>query len=378
LIDPVTVRIIFMGLVAYVPIQYKGEQGPSYAYTILLPDSNGSQLSSDGCRLPQHVPALYVAARSCMEGCMECDKTDASLEDVLGKPSVHAGLTSSPPRSDDHMDRHLEIVAALPLSSKQITFLFSKPPTGVIATPHPRPSHSQYPSTAADATDLTWVPSTSGNDQVDEDCLAGDGACRLAARAKITGASLTTCHLLDVEGTTPKICAHRLRAFRWFWPLGKGLQAVADATMAQFKMPTTETVTVIIQSFDGSGRRELTLTPWDDARGIHVWIGNFPVAVDKGDACISETLDKHFELYYQLAPRQKGLPLALFKRPFPRRTADCTQLAVQPDKDDSCPLLFFGGGMDEGRIPGDHTACGGYRFIPATRKPPPPPPPVQP
>ena len=77
--DTFIVRIIFYGLVAFVP---SGDPKGSWSVKVLFPDVR-TFVASDGCQVPEHVPVLFAEAETCTYGGKPCTP-DTEVLRLLG------------------------------------------------------------------------------------------------------------------------------------------------------------------------------------------------------------------------------------------------------------------------------------------------------
>jgi hypothetical protein len=347
------VRLIFSGLIAFAPVTFHESPGglPSSGIVALMPEALGDTYAADGCPLPEHIPGLFISAEYCWK---------------VSRWPIHFPFwlpTISPCR----MDPELALKLGDPLPSLKIRFserlrgwqislfpgpLADPPPTGT--APAPRSRWQYCPRNPGEETDPSWIPDISGMDQADSTCLSGAG-CRLAARAKIRGGKLLTCHLLR-SPTDNRIAAFRFQEDSAFWSLGHQVQAVADTTMLDLRFAQPWLGVHFERLGDPDKSFNLLLTPLNGQ--IQLWVADLPDEVmAHGDACSDDSLEKHDEIYYNvLARRANGKPVALADRPYGRRDHTCPVVANETKL---CDLLVFDtSSFGIGQVPNDRGACG--------------------
>ncbi|HVT61740.1 MAG TPA: hypothetical protein VHR45_25500 [Thermoanaerobaculia bacterium] len=382
MIETFIVRIIFVGLVAFVPIN-PAQPGAPLSLKVLLPDVRGPVFASDGCRIPPHLPALFVEADSCKHGSYDC-KADAELGKAFQgtpcNPSTEDGLVSNVNGPFSLLDQ--QITFTTPADAARLQFATRKkraPP---------------LPVNAHDSTSFSWVAGTQAGYTIDRNCLSGrPGICPIAARAIIPNGNISSCHLTEAvaDGGTKSVCSYKFAPLFKARLKGLGSQALADAVMVAFTLPRTSNVTLHLSSIKESAESEIVLSPGKRAF-VNIWVVNVPgEKEDHFDKCNDHDLGKHFELYYNIAARDaKGKPLPLAKRPIPHATKTCLPYErIQPDPKtaEGCPLLNFVNTKnkvmasaddearfvsdsckeckkEEGCYPGNKTACGAQKFPP--------------
>ncbi len=358
MVDDILVRLIFTGLIAYVPVQYSGTAGggPTSGLVAMMPETLGDAYSDDGCPLPEHVPGLFISAKGCWK---------------LGPASHLPWIDLRPCALDPELKRKLgdpmaalEISASESLRGWQVSLLSVPKATTPIEFSSRSPG--QYcPRTAIEEMDPSWIPEIGGMDQADSRCLSG-AQCRLAARVKVRGGQLLTCHLLR-SPTDNRIAAYRFEEDSFSLPFGHLVQAVADTTMLDLHFATP----LVVVRFEALGDPDvgffLLLTPRDGL--IQLWAADLPGEImDSHDACVDANLEKHDQIYYNvLARRGNGMPVAMADRPFGRRDHTCPQVPAEPAK--FCDLLAFNTStFGIGQVANDYGACGqmNYQSVPRT------------
>jgi hypothetical protein len=350
-----TLKLIFYGLIGFIP---NNEQNPT-ALTVVLADAVGSQHVSDGCKIPEHYPALFVAASKCRQDRGRC-QFSSFLDKKFGFPKEDLGVKGS--WRIDGMKINFSLINSdgepVDIAGK-LNFVRNR-----------RQAGSQIPSNKTEATDFSWVPKVDLGKKIDAKCLSGKTTCPVAARVEVNGAGdVTTCHLVETH-KEKLVCAHKFEAFTSpaqnpgpFLP-----QAVADAVMVTMQLPKKKnyldlSVLLTIQTFDQKEPTQISLSPGENSF-VNVWIVNIPEYMDDGDAaCHNADVDKHSELYFNLSERQNGRPFPIGGRPVPKRLSNLciSGQLVQPDEGaNSCPLLKFY--LDGGPVPGDKPACATRQF----------------
>lgn len=350
-----TLKLIFYGLIGFVP---NNEQNPT-ALTVVLADGAGSQYASDGCKLPEHYPALFVAASKCRQDRGRC-QFSSFLDGKFGYPKEDLGVKGSWRIDGKQIKISLIDSDGTPINipAGDLNFVRDR-----------RQAGSQIPGNKVEATDFSWVPKVNLGKKIDAKCLSGKTICPVIGRIDIKGqGEVTTCHLVETH-KEKLVCAHKFEAVTppaqdpgSFLP-----QAIADAVMVTMQLPRQQnyldlSVLLTVQTFDQKESIQIALSPGDNS-SVNIWIVNLPEYLDESDvACHDVNVDKHSELYFNLSERQNGRPFPVGGRPVPKRLGNLciSGQLVQPDGVNLCPLLEFY--RDGGPLPGDKPACATRQF----------------
>jgi hypothetical protein len=341
MMDMVTVRLVFYGLMAFAP----NDSSPTSINALLL-DAQGHHYASDGCKLPSHVPALYVKAAGCTarDGRLgDGEPVSCELSTQVALPVDRNSASGSWLLNAEHLS--LEIEAPDGNRKKQLIAHRSQ------GLRHPLPSNPE------EAQDLAWLPALPA---ADRNCLGPADDCPIAARFEIDDGEVTTCQLFQSERGGP-VNAFELR------PLGVSTlaassspQAIAGAVLASVTVPRGSKIRIISHSFAGAWRnRESPLRTIEleagDQPTIDVWVTNLPTShTDMGPdhACHGQSIDRHYEMYYNLLARR--VPFAQRSVPHSVELFGDPEKA-QPPSEKSCqplPLII------DDRLPGNWLACG--------------------
>jgi hypothetical protein len=323
--ETVTVRLIFYGLIAFAPESVDGQPDKLHA---LLVNATGPQYSSDGCAIPRHVPVLYVQAERCRDNGRVC-----SFAPTIEKPdqTVSGGW-----RLDGQL-LGIEVLSGSQRRPRQLRAAREKSAPG------------ELPASSEQTESLAWIPSIEKL-SVDPDCLGEARDCPIISRVTLNDGRAASCHL----AVTPEL--FELYPYE-LKPAGASSaapirQAMSDAVMVSLEIPRNAKVKITsspLRAESGTrGRtRSIVLEP---GRGdaIDVWVANVPPRHDPGrdfPAChhSASDIDRHFELYYNLANR----PVPSSERAVPRRVR--TAAVATQIRHASCPLLSF----DQNRVAGD-------------------------
>ncbi|MFY9826966.1 MAG: hypothetical protein WAM82_36780 [Thermoanaerobaculia bacterium] len=361
----ITIRLIFFGLVAFAP------HNNDYMDVLVL-DARGPQWASDGCDVPEHYPAMLVAADKCRKDKLHCDFSP-ELEQRLGYPTEVW---------ERHEDKR-ELSGSWLLDKGEMTISFiDGDGKQVILSGGPKyvrkrgDTCSHIPASAKEAADFSWIPNPKPGSIVNSNCLKADGDCPIVASLRLYQGTVGTCHLVETSDPNPQICP-----FEFSGLLGSGAsgdidpQAVADGVMVRFEVPLEYKLS--LSAMSGGKKFELQLGAGKD-KSIDVFIVNLPVYGHKNEGCHGPKLDRHFELYYNVSqPDPSGMPIRFDKRPIPKLMSSvepCAPLSFQPETVDECPLLKFersthkpsaaAGQLErDRRIPLDKPACGTRQFL---------------
>ncbi len=324
----VTVRLLLYGLIAFVP---DSNTSPT-AYNALLVDARGPQYASDGCRIPPHVPALYVSAGQCKANGAAC-----TLSAKVEKPRAPA-LSGS-----WLLDRESLSVEVVEPRGKR---------TRKLITVQGGKMASALPSTAEESSSLRWIPEmqtlvASGKANVDPDCLGAAQNCPVAARLVINDGRFTSCHLAQ-EPEKEKIYPYEFKGLN-ATSNSAVVQALSDAVMVTLQVPKGSTVKIVSQDLaatDSERPKRTIVLKAGSQKTIDVWLTNVPKHqhLMAGDACdeASMSVDRHFELYYNLLSDR--IPFSQRVVPYRRITQEVEAVisqVQQPEGEDRCPLLTF-------------------------------------
>jgi len=324
---------------------------------VLILDAHGRQWASDGCNIPEHYPALFVAADTCKRDNAHCGFSP-DLEEKLGY------LTEDP----DHSGR--ELSGSWLLSNGDVTVsLLGGSLSGPIQYLR-KITKSRVPASSQEAADLFWIPNPRVGATVSSNCLpGGSGPCPIIARLRINTGSVKTCHLIQTQGTNPMVCPFEFKSLTGTTLGSIEPQAVADGFMVTFKILASQKL--VLRASTGSKPFSLQLGA-QAGKSIDVFIINVPVEDHSKDECHSFIKDRHFELYYHVSKQENGVPIPLNTRPIPQMLNVGCVASVQPAGDDQCPLLVQATKQVPGFkqvsgfivIPLDKPACATRQFLP--------------
>lgn len=345
--EMVTLRLIFYGLMAFVP----NDSSPTSLHALLV-DARGHHYSSDGCKLPRHTPALYVSAEDC------------TVE----------GETKGPCRTSPQIPRPLDEISGSWLLDGDNLSLEIVPPDGqrqrTLVAPRKDRNGTAIPITATESEDLSWLPSMPA--PIDQNCLGAADDCPIAARFKIDDGRVSSCLLF--ENDINVVPAFDLRPLDGSNPArlatdASSAQAMTTAVLVTLQVPRNSEIRIVSTPLADScrGRKKPTrsiLLKAGDRPTIDVWITNMPqhdhtmAPVDK--LCEDHSIDRHYEMYYNLVSRR--IPFS--ERAVPhsaatRQSGDSDE--IQPRGERRCKLLEFSA---DDRVPGEWQACGGV-WVPA-------------
>ncbi len=333
------------------PLPPAAKSPPPTEFRVLLPDTPGGQYASDGCPLPQHVPAVFVLAGSCRiqdaAGWQDCTIDSELLRDF--GPTMDCRISS------------------FRLKHTEITFDWGGP-----ADPGTLPSSQAGKADRCpdegNAEDPHWIPTFEEMDQVDLDCLEGAG-CPLAGRVKISGGYLKTCSFIQTAEGQPAQYFHFQAKYS---SIAAGLpwvfrtQAVSDGAKIDVTVPFGPIKLQLRDMNLPYKARDITLTPLTEQGAkpeITIWVVNIPPEPeDVGDPCYKVSLDKHYEIYLDLQKRgEGGLPMSLGNRPQASMANTCD---YTPKMTNACPFLGFNPDPPYGTNPAgnDRTHCGNLQF----------------
>lgn len=341
MMDMVTVRLVFYGLMAFAP----NDSSPTSINALLL-DAQGHHYASDGCKLPGHVPALYVRAAGCTvrDGRLgDGEPVPCELSSQVALPIDRSSASGSWLLDAEHLT--LEIEAPDGNRKKQLIAHRSQS------------LRSPLPNTPEEVQDLAWLPALPA---ADRNCLGPADDCPIAARFEIDDGEVTTCQLFRHDRGGP-VNAFDLK------PLGASSfaastppQAIAGAVLASVAVPRGSKVRIVSKSFEGAWRnRESPLRTIEleagDQPTIDLWVTNMPISahgMGPDHACHSQSIDRHYEMYYNLLSRR--VPFS--ERSVPH-TADEVGKAenAQPPGEKSCQPIPLD--IDD-KLPGNWLACG--------------------
>lgn len=348
--ETVTLRLIFYGLIAFAPEPGGGQPEKLHA---LLVDATGPQFSSDGCAIPRHEPVLYARAARCWDNgrpCTFAPDVERPIDVVSGGWRLDGQLLG------------VEVLPATGRRTRQLIAAREEDAPGVL------------PSSRQESESLAWIPSVEGL-AVSRDCLGEAKDCPIISRVTLDDGRVTSCHL----AVTPEL--FELYPYE-LKPLVQAAapqsrQAMSDVVMVSLEIPRDARVRITsrpLRAGNGArGRvRKIVLQP-GRRNTIDVWITNVPSHHEPGTdfpAChhTASDIDRHFELFYNLANRPVPYP----ERFVPHRVRDTT-----PRGDGGsalCPLLSFEDDKriaadidcdpfgEDCRIPNDWKSCVGYWY----------------
>lgn len=360
----VTVHLFFYGLMAFVP----NDSSPT-SLQVLLVDARGHYYSSDGCKLPSHVPALYVKSAQC------------SVEGRAMPAGHHSKSGGDPCSPSSEVPRPIEpITGSWPLDGESLS-LEVQLPAGerrrTLVLHRTESTGPALPATPEEGQDLAWIPQVPG--PVDPNCLGSADDCPIVARFKIDDGEATSCRLFgrpegseitaddDITLEPDKVPAFEFKPLGAPEPLGvlapKG-RAMSTAVLVTLKVPRGAKIRIASNRLSESCRgrqpsRTIVLEAGTASNDIDVWVTNISYShdhnmEDPNDFCADPGIDRHFELYYNLLARrvpfsQRSVPHSLMTR------QSVESDAVQPTGDNACQFLRFD---TDGRVPGEWRACG--------------------
>lgn len=364
-----TLKLIFYGLAGIVP------KSDGSALSMLLVDTQGFHYSSDGCDLHEHFPVLHVAAEKCTVESIPPvrsaakDVTPGAV--VADAPPVKCPLAPlSLPKAIRTPIDDLGVTGSWLLRGKLLTIEGLPSRAGGSGNGFitgRRRSGASLPGNSFEATDFSWVPKVSLGEETEASCFTPSlgSHCPISTRAVVGNATFQTCHLIEIVGSSGVnnyICSYEFRPLTIANPREAGVQAVADAVMATATLPRSQKVVLTVQDLDptqgGNGERIVLDAGSRDT--VEVWILNEVIPTPIHDNCNTKSVDRHFELYYDLSERRNGRPFPLASRPVPQVTDDCIKAKdIQPE----CPVLIYKPPFG-GPVPGDKPACGTRLFAP--------------
>lgn len=349
----ITVRLIFMGLVGFVP-HNDGREG----MTALFLDTARVQTSSAKCSVPPHIPAVYMLDGKCMGQCRRIPLGREDDADAMGF---------------DHPDHTLQLAWLLDREDLEISQ--ADEDAVRLAKPFFQGRRKLAPRRSRQASYFSWVPDmgllTGGHGEVREDCLGGQGTCPLTARFKLTGGRASACHLFhDLDDQPSPDGRSNVRVFDYTIEGDDSTrvesQAVADAVLVEFEV---EGDRVTLQSWElpmGQGQQAkkgtANLWPAENSRTLTLVVAylpslgsihpSIPRAEDEAhhDASCEQS---HAEVLFDLLAREQD--------PRPIRTLnEGVMMRVPPG---SCePEMLRIAALLQGEPPHSTTACSGTKY----------------
>lgn len=384
MIDTFTLKVVFYGLVAFVP----NKDAAPDALSVLMLDGEGVQYSSDGCMLHEHFPVLHVSAEKCTVQTLPLPQSRLAQgqgpKSSLKEEAPAQAPIPCPVSPLEELPRDIRIPndvfgvkGSWSLRDKIIFVSFDpgEGDRGIKLVTDRRVRGERLPGNRFEATDFSWVPRVSLGEEIDVACLRSTPGpnCPIAAHAVIANASLQTCHLTEIvgsNGSTGYICSYDFRPLTKPEPRGDDLQAVADVVMATATLPDSTKIWLTMRDLKSGVDQRIELYA-GTLDSVEIWIINEVPRTPHGthEECNVKSIDRHFELYYNLSERPNGRPFPLAERPVPQASIECKKSAgLQPQGVDGCRILTYKRLDEEGRelgpVPGDKPACGTRLFAP--------------
>lgn len=304
----ITVEVIFMGLIGFVP--HEGQRG----MTALMvdPAAKGGHehvpyvlvLNGDGECLPRGNPDCFRS----------CDQF-RQVADVSIRPNMCWQLTGE----------DLKILgnqASLKFDQTGYLTMFGNP--------------KEVPSWGWQANDYSWVPGmdllTGGYGRVLNSCMAEGKPCKLVrSRLRLRGGHATACHLIHMD--TGKAGEKRnVIKFPYLVGSEKFEQVVADAAKVEFQIEGDE-VYLHSWAFRKGGQKphkaSVTLKPSDRERRLTLIVTNFPgPGDDTGSNFHAEVLFDLLAVQPTVRPTRKNCAKEYCKE-FLRHPGSCESEATQ-------------------------------------------------
>ena len=296
-----TLRIFFIGLIAFVPSQDGKE------LTVLLVETRPGHVASDGSLIPPHHPMLLARAAECRGHC----GIDEGIDPLLLFPKDSA--------ADAHLAAALDAGAAWTLDGSDLSIVDAgsrKASASLSLQGHPRQpgaplALSRNPEgNTMDfdyVADLSRIVPSAG--VVDPDVLARLPQRRLiTARLRLRSGKVGTCRLVHVDGEVHSFDFKSLRRDcakqeRGSSQLLAAPQPLADWVAAEIEVSGPE-VEIVETRFASGEIRTIRLAPQDGL--VELAVLNIPDPPSEEELPEHHEADRHFELYYKLA--QKPLP----------------------------------------------------------------------
>jgi hypothetical protein len=303
------VRILFTGLIAFVPNQDGTE------LTVLLLNADHNYHVSDGSSLPHHKPVLIARAGDCTGDCpkrdsdvaqfMFADKSLAVALDSL-EAAVGGGAAWLLAGSDLSIRKSSSSAPDLPA----LSFV-----TDARGTVNGQPRI--IPTTAAEREDYSWVADlkrlcATGSCLVNQDVLASQPPSNLvAARLRLRSGKVFTYSVARLGANVTPVRFERRD--------GQGspssyTQAVASWVAADIAV-SGDSIEIVESKFNGGTGRSMILEP--DANGkIEMAVLNLPPFVPPASSANNAPeVGKHFEMFYEMnqnaqAPETRLVPRA--------------------------------------------------------------------
>ena len=344
----ITVRLIFWGLIGFVP---NGDQG----MTALLVDPEAAQADhqnvNPACAVPPHLSVVYL-----FDG--ECDQGDCRR--------VPPGRVNDSRRMGfDRTVHGKDLPLAWLLNKEDLDIVGDENVAARLRKPFFGSNRKVAPTSKRQTSYFSWVQSmsalTGGQAQIGSDCLEGKASCPIQARFTVEGGRAGACHLFHFpKAPQAKDDRRELRIFEYTVPGQPSFfRAVADAVLVEFEV---EGDSVLLLSRKLPERPPSTA--WARLKPVNgkltLVVANFPprsnshgtAAPHPGHSCVPPHSDSLLDLLAQ-TPK-----LIAVRRETDRRGEKVVPGSCEPEANILAELL-----TRPGEPPHSTTACDG-RTIP--------------
>jgi hypothetical protein len=321
-------HLFFVGLIAFAP----GEQGEMRIFLL----DGSSEVSFIGCKSHPHMPQLVVRRENVLGPC-------ENEEVVSGIPVCTWSLAKV-------------TISAHGLSSQGIEKALGKRKVGGSGEP------LDYPTTADEATDISWLAdmddvTPDGGDML-QGIYSGQVDDGIAARLVLRDGKLQTCHIVEHLIKIDNKCVPVIPLFK-FREKAQSVprlydQALADEIRLEARMDS-HLLTIYREAFGGGFKPTITLQVLD-GKPLDVLVVNLPPPLTHGQQCDRFAIDfaRFFDLVRRETPGDK-------RRFIPQRQQNYVFAAgLQPDCGDSLVRSFL-------RAEDDDELCEGPDPAPYTR-----------
>ena len=335
----ITVRLIFWGLVGFVP-----DLDGARSLTALLVDPARTQIQQSACPLPTHYSVVYLLDGKCKGDCRKVPfgkEFDAGLMG-FNQPLNGNLLPLTWMLDQEELGISGEEDEKLKLQSSWLKFLFR-----------------QAPRSVRQASNFSWAQSmkrlSGGKGEVEGDCLGESRTCPLQARFRVDGGVASACHLLHTKDELSG-SKRNVQVFEYTTANNRHPKRVAaDAILVEFE--ARDRVALTSQGLPKRDRDKATawLTPVDDRGIITLVVADLPAGARVGannhhGACSRPHSDALYDL---LTNRPSTLPGRVLGRTVPLNPGAC-----EPEAKMLAELLSGA----SGEIPHSPTSCDGATY----------------
>lgn len=345
-----TVKVIFVGLIGFVP-NPDGQNG--MAALLINPES--PQFKSMDCPTPPHLPIVLLLKGKC-DDAGDCYRIPPHLKAQAEAMGLGDILKNQQGGLLWLLDQE-----ELDISGDRKKFKFTNPWRFPWAAP----------KSVRQSTDFDWVPSinklSSGQGQINDDCLHANRNCPLHARFQFQGGKAGACHVFHDEDDERNV-----RIFEYLIP-GQRLvhrRAVADAVQLEYD---AEAEYISLESKrlkerEPAREAKALLRPDGDGKLTLIVANISPFPCEEEDHSRSRGCHSaHADVFFQLL-KDPNVPRPV--RVLSKRKGNVDPGPCEEEVDAfanlfSCPVYEISGlGRAQGRrqVPHSITACDGTRF----------------